>query len=455
LTGYFVKPFRGSRPPFRQLPGRPGAAGRRPRREPAACRGPWLLHALRPALRRGSLAALAALAAGLLLSLLPAPPAAAKPGDLLEVTPTGTLSAPQIVKTTAELFESDPNPQARFAVDTFLIYFASVYPDGSPARVTAQLFVPRLPERRTLPLYVFAPGSTGLIEICRPSREHLSGIRWRQYRTHVLALAGQGVIGLMPDYMGFGDPGRIQPYFHAVSEGRALLDGIRAVRAYFERYPAPAVPQPGAFVAGYSQGGHAAFAAADLQSEYAPEVRLSGVIGYGPTTGLEAVFREFTVVAPMVVYAYSQIYGAGRFDPARILAAPWASRLADDVTRMCIGGIQSYYPNSVRQMFQPAFAAALLEGRLADAYPGIHAILAENSAGLSGHGVPALILQGTDDPVVHRATQDAFVIALRRAGSQVRYLVYGGIRHDTRQVAFRDVLPWMEAAGGREAAARD
>ena len=384
----------------------------------------------------------------LLVGLSPAAAVRAAPGDLLEVTGTGTLSLAQVARETAELFDRFPNPGARFAVETFLVRYESAYPDGGPAHITAQVFLPVLPERRTCPVYVFATGSTGLTAACRPSREHTSGISWGHYRAHVLAFAGQGLIGLLPDYMGFGDPGRTQPYYHAASEGRALLDAVRALRASLGRRDDPAVAAPGVFLAGYSQGGHAVFAAADLRPGYAPEVRLDGIMGYGPATGVEALFREYIVTAPMVAYAWSRIYGVARFDPARILADRWLPDLDDDVTRQCIRGIQVWYPKSVRQLFQPRFAEALLRGRLAAEYPGIAALLAQNSSGLSGHGLPALICQGTDDVVVFPSTQETFVIALRKAGSRVRYLVYPGSRHDTRQIAFPDVLAWIRAAGG-------
>jgi pimeloyl-ACP methyl ester carboxylesterase len=297
-------------------------------------------------------------------------------------------------------------------------------------------------ERR--PVYVFAPGSTGLVEPCRPSNEHVAGIHWGYYRSHVLAIASQGVIGILPDYVGFGDPERVQPYFSSAAEGQTLLDAIRAVRSYFKSHPAKVLPAPGAFVAGYSQGGHAAFAAADLNSRYAPDVRIAGVIGYGPTTNPEVLFREFTVVAPMVVYTYSKLYGKERFDPADILAEPWLSNLEDDVTRQCVGGMQSYYPWQPRKLFNPRFADALLSGRLAESFPKIDAILRENSSGLSRHRIPALILQGSEDVVIRFTSQDAFVRALCRAGSAVTYLRFPGSRHDTRQIGFAEVLKWMD-----------
>ncbi|MGH2354162.1 MAG: lipase family protein, partial [Chloroflexota bacterium] len=59
--------------------------------------------------------------------------------------------------------------------------------------------------------------------------------------------------------------------------------------------------------------------------------------------------------------------------------------------------------------------------------------------------VPALILQGTADPIVPVRTQAAFVAAMCAAGGRVTYITYPNVHHfQTRQVGFKDTLAWME-----------
>jgi acetyl esterase/lipase len=248
---------------------------------------------------------------------------------------------------------------------------------------------------------------------------------------------------VLPDYLGFSDPDRIQPYFVAEAEGHVMLDAVRAARRLLASISTDTSASTGAFVAGYSQGGHAAFAAADIDEDYAPDVKLAGVISYGGTTGLRALFLDFTVSAPLVIYVYSKQYGEDRFDPSKILLPRWAATLERDVTTQCIGGIQSYYPWVADQLFNPPFLAALNAGYLSTAYPEIERIMIENSTGLSGHGIPALIAQGEHDPVIKYTHQDDFVVRLRQQGSNVLYLKYPDLRHDTRQASFRRVRQWM------------
>jgi acetyl esterase/lipase len=146
----------------------------------------------------------------------------------------------------------------------------------------------------------------------------------------------------------------------------------------------------------------------------------------------------------MAIYTYEQMYGKDRFDPAKILLPRYADSLEDDVTRQCIGGMQAYYPWTPREMFRKEFADALLGGTLAASYPSVDSILKENSTGLTGHHVPALILEGTDDIVVSVKSQTAFADALRGLGSPVQLSIYKGARHDTRQAAFMEAFQWMQ-----------
>jgi acetyl esterase/lipase len=369
-----------------------------------------------------------------------------KPGGILSVSLVETLSPSRIDALMPELFTDVAPPQADYTVDCYIMRLESTYLDGKPTPVTVQVFVPRFTDREKRILYVFAPGSTGLRDACRPSREHIAGIHWGLYRTHVLSHVGQGAVGILPDYMGFGDPdpAHLQPYMSVEAEGRVMLDAIRAVRDFLSQRYSQNVSGTAVFVAGFSQGGHAAFAAADLRSRYAPGVRIDGIIGYGPSTDIEALFRTYPEVAPMAIYTFAWMYGRDRFDPSLILDPKWAATLEKDVTRQCVGGMQSYYPGTARALFRAEFAESLLNRTLRERYPEIERIMRENSPGLSGHRIPALILQGTDDIVVAVKSQEAFVRALCRTGCPVKYSLYKGRRHDTRQIGFPEARAWME-----------
>ena len=360
------------------------------------------------------------------------------------------MKPPEVDAFTATLFDGWEQPRAVYEVDVYELFVSSLHPSGVMTPVRVQLFVPVTRPENLRGAYLFAPGSTGLINPCRPSREHEAGIHWGYYRAHVLAFAGQGFVGILPDYQGYEDWDLIQPYFHAESEARVVQDAIRGVDEFLETaLPAEQRIPEGLsnltrVASGFSQGGHAAFAAADHNEELPEDLRLHGIIGYGSTTEIEPLFLEYPQLVPMVVQAFATIYGAERFDPFAILLPEWAESLEYDTTRQCVGGIQSYYPESPSDLFDPYFLKSLYAETLDLTHPEISRILQENSTGLTGHGVPALILQGTNDIVIDRWDQDDFVIALRELGSAVKYYVYEDSRHDTRPISFFGVTEWID-----------
>ena len=384
------------------------------------------------------------------LSLLIAPLSAfsdeqTPPGTVISVRPAGTARPGQIQRICAPLFEGYSMPPFRHAVDSYLMSFMSRDADGSPAEIVAMVFVPQFAVSSARPVLVFGSGTTGLGDDCAPSREEAEKRYFGRYRENMLAYAGMGFIVVLPDYLGFNDPSRPQRYFSKIAEGRVMLDAARAVFRYLVGSAHVVTPLPVVFTAGYSQGGHAAFAAADMRSSYAPEIPLAGVIGFGTTNDVEALLREGTCYAPLIFYTYEVLYGRSEIDPAAYLQERWARTLDADVTRMCVDEFQKYYGFDGRRVYRPEFHDALYGRRLAESYPSLAARLAENRTGLAGHGLPALIVQGGADFIVTSATQSLFVAALREAGSAVTYREYKGVPHKgTRQAGFAQSIEWME-----------
>lgn len=397
---------------------------------------------------RGAVVLILALGAASLVS------GQAAPGSVITSVFIGSFPTTEVETLQKVLFQSYATPPVpRFPVDTYRIRYLSTDFDGTSAIVTAELFVPRYSARTDRPLLVFGSGTTGIGDGCAPSLEQWEVRHFGDYRANMLAYAGQGFIVLFPDYLGFNDPDRPQRYFSKDAEAHALLDGIRAVSQYFKTAAHPVRPLAKAFVAGYSQGGHAAFAAADLQRSYAPELSLAGAIGFGATTDVEALLREGPAYAPLIFYTYSVMYGAADIDPGKYLQERFAKTLEKDATQMCVDQFQTYYGFDGAKLYRPEFLRELSNNRLATSYPSLAKRLEENRSGLSGHGIPALVLQGGTDFIVTPPTQLRFVDALRRAGSPTRYIAYKGVPHKgIRQAGLAASLEWMEGLARGEAA---
>ncbi len=376
----------------------------------------------------------------------PAPTPTPDPrGTVLERRPPDRYQPGQINQIMARLYPPGTSLPARFPVDRHVIRFFSTDGSGAPLEIVAQLFVPAADAAPALPVLVYGAGTTGLGDACAPSREQPTVRTWGDYQAHMLSYATQGTIAILPDYAGFHDETRLQAYFIADLEARVLLDAARAVYAFFGSAPGPVTPQEVVFFAGYSQGGHAAFAAREAAPSYAPDVPIKGVIGHGASTDVGALLRDSPYFAPYVLYSYADYYGPQAVDVSRLLLPRWLPTLRADVTTRCIDAMPGYYGNDARQLYQPAFREALYNDRLGESFPGLQEALARNNAGLVPSAVPALVLQGGADPIVTAQTQGAFVARLCAAGGRVTYRTYANVHHfQTRQVGFKDTLAWMQ-----------
>jgi acetyl esterase/lipase len=388
-----------------------------------------------------------------------APAAAPAHGTILSSQPLGIVTTAEILRQAPGFFEMYPVPRMPYEVDAYLLTIASQDFDGTPVPVKAQAFLPRVPGGGERPVLVFGSGTTGLADACAPSLEQPEVRRLGWYTANMLAYAAQGFIVIFPDYIGFNDPSRPQRYFSKAAEAHVMLDAARAVISLAAGPAGTSLgvrAAPHVFAAGYSQGGHAAFSAADLRASYAPDVPLSGLMGFGATCDVTALLREGPVYAPFLLYSWNVMYGTADVDPARVMVDRWSSTLAVDADRMCVDEFQVYYPSDATQLYRTDFHQALNNNRVASVLPGLAARLSENLAGLSGHRLPALIVQGNADIVVTTKSQDAFVASLRGAGSAVRYLAYDGVRHRyTRPAGFTASVEWMNAVARGETAPDD
>ncbi len=388
---------------------------------------------------------LAALTALLLAALATAQ---TPPGTLLSLQPLATLTGAQVDGTVGGRFRNDGEtpPRASTAVDAYLLRYATTGPDGGEALAQAQLFVPRAASEDAL--LAFAPGSTGSDPSCSPTNVRLRSGSVETYGATALAYAGQGLPTVLPDYLGATEPGSVQPYFVAMAEATVVLDALRAATAALADV-APDLTVDDAFVAGFSQGGHAALAAADRAAVYAREVPLTGAIGFGPSGDLDTLFRSFHYTAPWAVRAFELAY-PGQIDRDDVLVAAYADALDADARRLCVVGAQSYYPADPAFLYTPEFHAALFGGTLAEDFPEWRALFDANDTGVRPHGLPVAIFQGVDDPVAPLAVQDALVERLCELGSPVRYANYLRTRHETRYIGFRDALAWMRALAAEQ-----
>ena len=155
------------------------------------------------------------------------------------------------------------------------IVYRSVSFTGEPIAVSAIVLVPfGAPPAGGWPVIAWAHGTTGIVPKCGPSKLpdpllRIAGVNQ--------AIAGRYVI-IATDYPGLG-VGPAHPFLVGESEGRAVLDSIRAVQAMPEAHAGRRTA-----LLGFSQGGHAVLWANQIAPHYAPELDLVGVAALAPAT---------------------------------------------------------------------------------------------------------------------------------------------------------------------------
>ena len=219
-----------------------------------------------------ALAALLALAAGFGL----AAPASATPPPSEFYDALADLSGEpgDIVRSEPSSFFLDPLKLVRAPATAHRIMYQSSHRNGTLIAVTGTVLTPTKAwwGHGHRPVLAYAVGTQGLGDQCAPSRQLAAGTEYEGTFISGLLARGYGVV--VTDYQGLGTPG-VHTYVSREVSGRAVLDSLRAA----QRLPAAGLPDSGPVaVTGYSQGGGAAAAAAEIAPSYAPELLLKGVV---------------------------------------------------------------------------------------------------------------------------------------------------------------------------------
>ncbi|WP_258395078.1 MULTISPECIES: lipase family protein [unclassified Streptomyces] len=227
------------------------------------------------------------------------------------------------------------------------LMYKSTDSSGQPVAVTGAYIEPTAKWKHSgpRPLVAVAPGTMGQGDQCAASfaLEHpltLNGdtvsVGYEALAVYRILATGAAVV--ITDYVGLGATDRLHTYVNRLDEGHALLDAARAARAVPGASVTSASPTG---LYGYSQGGGATAAAAELQPSYAPDIPLAGTYSGAPPADLTSTMKGIDGSALAGALAWS-INGFAQADPdlravvrANINEAGKAA--LDDASTMCVG----------------------------------------------------------------------------------------------------------------------
>lgn len=341
---------------------------------------------------------------------------AAKPGEILNVWP---------------LTGAGPG-----GGDAFRIMYSSTSPSGEPISVSAAIFIPPgEPPAGGRNVIAWAHPTSGVVEACAPSlMPDVAGMTWG-----LPDMLAKGYVVVATDYPGLGAPGT-HPYLIGESEGRAVLDSVRAARN---------LPRSGAserfVVWGHSQGGHAALYTGEVAAEgYAPDLKLVGVAAAAPATNLIELFdadkssaagKELTAMA---LYSWSKLSNT----PASSLVEPDAMSVYEEMAKDCIETIAEFV--ALDQAEKPLTHEKYLKADPAETEPW-KGIMESNSPGKGRIEVPVFLAQGTDDTTVLPAITKQYGNALCAQGTPVHFVELPGVSHVfAAKESVNAALAWMD-----------
>jgi predicted esterase len=381
----------------------------------------------------------------------PSPPPSSAPS---EVTPAlnsritafhqlATLDAAQI-EAAQRSFTGAALPTSVTQVAVYQLDYEIKGRDDSWQPVAAKVYIPLDPGQH--PLFVFGSGTTGMADKCAPSLENIAIENLGNYHNHMISQAAAGYVAVFPDYEGFHSADATQAYFIVESEAKTM---IGAIHSLLELQPSTLALRDAnlqqVFLAGYSQGGHAALSAAQQWQELPSSVQLKGIIQYAGAADVEALFLESPWLASYLVESYVEYYGS-RLSSSDVLQDRWLQEMKRNNQILCVNAANAYYPHEPSAVYTPAFLDAVESQTWPEALAAWKEVITLNTPETDLPDVPYLSIQGEVDPIVTARTQQSNVAILCQQNKNVMYRAYSGVDHyRIRKVSFSFTNEWMSS----------
>ncbi len=314
----------------------------------------------------------------------------------------------------SERFDRNIPPGAQ----AWKVLYATTDAEGQPIAVSGLIIAPIDAGTGPHPILAWSHGTTGINRPCAPSisQDPLKGI------PDMTAPLDRGWVLALTDYPGLGTPSP-HPYLVGESEGRAVLDSVRATHnldiglQLDDTYA----------VWGHSQGGHAALFAGQLAPAYMPEYDLAGVAALAPATRLADNFAAIegteagNLLTILAVESWKVYYGD---IPAGTLAAD-AQKPAERIAKDCLN-----QPSRYRMLLN----AVTLPKTVVAIDPVTNPIwkqhLDANAPEPTGVEPPLFVGQGLADEVVNEQVTTDFVKDRCTAGAPTVFHTYPDVTHN-------------------------
>ncbi|MFL1458053.1 alpha/beta hydrolase [Acinetobacter baumannii] len=353
-------------------------------------------------------------------------------------TPTNNIQNP-VVK--VEAYTS--TNLGSVAAESSILTYKMLGQSGQEVQATSLVFTPNTPPPvGGWPIVVWAHGTTGVADVCAPSKAVLAD----STKDLISKLLAAGYVVVAPDYEGLGTPG-IHPFLNVKSEAFSITDAVVAARNYLSQRNL--LTSKKWVTVGHSQGGHAALGAAQYASR--AQLEYKGTVAVAPASNLgfiliagEQSVANATLDKKISMYAqldtYTALVTAGirntqpTFDYPQVFT-PQISSIAQQAETICSGPLGQAFGAGMTQYVtehngtldgytrtQPNFMAV----------PLVKTFLDKDSQPLQVKvTTPIIIYQGLADSTVPKVATDILISNATVVGTKINSYVTGNWDHGT------------------------
>ncbi|MDC5278922.1 lipase family protein [Acinetobacter baumannii] len=329
------------------------------------------------------------------------------------------------------------------AAESSILTYKMLGQSGQEVQATSLVFTPITPPPvGGWPIVVWAHGTTGVADVCAPSKAALAD----STKDLISKLLAAGYVVVAPDYEGLGTPG-IHPFLNVKSEAFSITDAVVAARNYLSQRNL--LTSKKWVTVGHSQGGHAALGAAQYASR--AQLEYKGTVAVAPASNLgfiliagEQSVANATLDKKISMYAqldtYTALVTAGirntqpTFDYPQVFT-PQISSIAQQAETICSGPLGQAFGAGMTQYVtehngtldgytrtQPNFMAV----------PLVKTFLDKDSQPLQVKvTTPIIIYQGIADPTVPKLATDLLISNATAVGTKINNYVTGNWDHGT------------------------
>jgi pimeloyl-ACP methyl ester carboxylesterase len=334
------------------------------------------------------------------------------------------------------------------SIKAWTVLYQSTDQHGKPDWVTGTVIAPtaKWSGKGERPVVTYAEGTQGLAQSCAPSLQIAAGTEYDGGA--IIESLKKGYAVTVTDYQGYTS-GAIPTYAAGKAEGQSVLDAVRAGR----QVPGSGIGSSAPVVVwGYSQGGQAASWAAELQSSYAPDVKMVGLAAGGVPANLQAI-GEFDNASVGTAFGLDGLIGLSTAYPEEFNLASLSNTAGLEAAGKLLNecAIQSLAE------FRDANDDAYTIGdktfpQLEAEHPAIEKVIDEQQLGTKAVPVPVYHYHGLEDEFVPVAQDVALHQAWCSLGVTDDFQLYPGDHLLTDPTAIGNVIKWVgERLEGKKA----